>query len=414
MTENGQGPPQMPLDDLRVVDLCRYGPGQLAGMVLGDLGADVVRVDEPARSLPANLRTAVHPDGRTARELVTYAPNRNKRSIVADLKLPAGRDIAHALIGQADIVLEGYRPGVAARLGIAYADVVAASPDLIYCSISGFGQTGPYRDRPGHDLNYLALAGLAGRTLDDRGRPVIPGTQLADFAGGTLHALVAILAALRHRERGGGGQYIDASMADGMFTVMTSLFSQYFGGQSDGRTMPDRLTGAAPFYNVYAAADGRWLTLCCNEHALWLQFCEAAGRPDLVAAHGDARLWPGAIAALRAEFARRTSAQWLALLPGLPVFAVLDPADVPDDPHVRARDIFWSGPDGNGTEVRQVAPRLGLTGSPGRIRSLPPRRGEHTTAILAELGYSATAVAALIGDGAVEAPLPDQTDKASR
>lgn len=380
----GVEPPlELPLSDLRVLDLCRYGPGQLAAMVLGDMGADVIRIDEPWTSLPENRRVRDRA-GLTERELPTYAANRNKRSIVLDLKHPEGRAAFLDLARSCDVVIEGYRPGVAARLGIAYDDVRAVRPDVVYCSVSGYGQSGPYRTRAGHDLNYVSMAGVTGRSRDSEGRPVVPGAQVADFGGGTLHALVGLLVALRHRDRGGGGQFVDAAMTDGVFTMLTSTFARYFAGVEDGRTVPVPLTGAAPYYQVYRAGDDRWLSLCCNETRLWEEFCQAVGRDDLIAAHDRVERWPAAIDALRETFSTRRAAEWLEILGDAPIFEVLDLADVPDDPQVRQRAVFIEVETATGEVVHQVGPMLRLSATPGAVRRLAPRRGEHTREVLAE------------------------------
>jgi crotonobetainyl-CoA:carnitine CoA-transferase CaiB-like acyl-CoA transferase len=403
---------RLPLADLRVLDLCRYGPGQLAAMVLGDMGADVVRIDEPWSSLPENRRVAGS-GGLTERELPTYAANRNKRSVVVDLKSPEGRDILLALAARSAVVVEGYRPGVADRLKVGYDDVRAVNPDVVYCSVSGYGQTGPYRTRSGHDLNYVSMAGVTGRSRDSDGKPVVAGAQVADFGGGTLHALVGILVALRYRDAGGGGQFVDAAMTDGVFTMMTSTFARHFTGVEDGRTVPVPLTGSAPYYQIYRTVDGRWLSLCCNETQLWRDLCRAIGRDDLEPAHDQPGRWPETIAELQATFATRPMSAWLDVLGDAPVFEVLDLADVPSDPQVRHREVFVDVPTPDGGSVRQVGPMLRLSRTPGAVRRLAPRRGEHTRQVLEELAGALANdldVADLLARGVVFDAIPDVPD----
>lgn len=389
------------LEDVSVLDLSRYGPGLLATMILADLGADVIHVEEPLSSLPPHRAFPVGADGRTEQELPEYAANRNKRSIVLDLKAERARHVFYRLVARADVVIEGFRPGVARRLGIDYETLRRRNRRLVYCSMSGYGQDGPEAARPGHDLNYLAFAGALSRSRDRSGAPVLPGLQLADFGGGTMHALVAVLAALRYRDRSGRGQYVDAAMIDGVTALMTNTFARYFAGIEDGRSWPVALTGASPYYNLYETRDERWLALCCNERSLWRRMCESLNRMDLVDLHDDPSRWPEATRSLRVEFRTRDLATWRRVLADVPIFPVQEIADVPEDPHARARRMFVEVPvaPGSATTVRQPASTMRLSEAPGVIRSLAPRRGEHTAAILSELGYTAREVEMLIREG---------------
>ena len=393
----------LPLDDLVVLDLSRYGPGLIAGMILGDMGAEVIHLEEPVASLPANRVVALDDRQRGERELPGYAANRNKRSIVVDLKAPAGVEVAHRLLKRADVVLEGFRPGVADRLGIGYEAARQINPGVIYCSISGYGQQGPYARRAGHDLNYVALAGVLSRTRSRAGEPVVLGVQAGDFAGGTLHALVGILTAVHHRQRTGQGQFIDAAMVDGVLALMTNTFSRHFLGLEPGDSEPVVLTGASPFYNVYPTSDGAWVSIGCVETHLWNNLCELLDRPDLVAAYADQGRWPEAIDELTTVFAGRPLAVWRELLDDANVAfaAVNDVADVAGDPHLIDRGSVWDGVDEDGAPIRQLAPSLRLSETPGTVRRLAPTRGEHTAEILAECGYDDESVDRLMGHGVV-------------
>ncbi|HWN97786.1 MAG TPA: CaiB/BaiF CoA-transferase family protein, partial [Blastocatellia bacterium] len=265
------------LDGIRILDLSRMLPGPYCSMMLGDLGAEVIKVEEPRIGDPTR-HTRPLVNGQSAAFALV---NRNKKSIAIDLKQPDGRDLFLKLASTADCVLEQFRPGVVERLGIGYPAVSEINPRIVYCSLTGFGQDGPHRDRSGHDLNYLALSGVLGLTTDERGKPVIPGVQVADLAGGMIAAF-AILAALLARERTGRGQYVDVSMFDVMVSMLPVPAAHHFAG----KTMPVGgkyvLSGAYPFYSVYETSDQEFMTLGALEPKFWANFCKTVGREDLI------------------------------------------------------------------------------------------------------------------------------------
>ncbi|MEJ2560117.1 MAG: CaiB/BaiF CoA-transferase family protein, partial [Anaerolineae bacterium] len=266
------------LDGLRVLDLAHLLPGEFAAMWLGDLGADIIKVEAP--QVASDRQLAIPRDPATP---YRAALNRNKRSLTLNLKDPPGLELLKQLVVTADVLLEGFRPGVMDRLGAGYNMLQAVNPKLIYCSISGFGQDGPYRLRPGHDSNYLALAGLLGLNRGNDEQPHLLPIQLADVGGGAIPAVIAILAALIARDRTGQGQYIDVSMLDGAlaWTYFLLPLSRKLALAEVG-IGTGMLTGEALCYNVYETKDGRYLSVAALEPKFWRRLCDAIQRPDLL------------------------------------------------------------------------------------------------------------------------------------
>lgn len=374
--------PPGPLSGIHVLDLAPLLPGAFAAMWLGDLGADVVKVESP--DIAANYTRFI---GDPAGGLGPYfaAINRNKRSIVLDLKQPAGQEALRRLAATADILVEGFRPGVAERLGAGYDTLRALNPRLIYCSISGFGQDGPYRDMPGHDLTYLALAGILGMNRTNEQAPHPLPVQVADIGGGAMPALTAILAALYHRERTGVGQHIDLALLDGALSWL--CFALPLVQRPDlaevGQAM---LTGGALNYNVYETGDGRHLAVGALEPRFWSAVCDAIGRPDLVRLGGNPE--PGAaarLAGLRALFRSRTLAEWTAVLD--PQRTACAPVNTLEemlaDPQIVHRGIVLGG-----ESAPQVKFPARLSATPASMRRPAPKLGEHTEEILREIGMS--------------------------
>ena len=393
-----------PLDGIRVLDLTRYGPGPYCTMILGDLGAEVIAIDQaragPERTGPQPM---IGPDGVLGG--AGGWMRRNHRRVGLDLKHPHGREVAARLLDRSDVLVEGFRPGVAARLGFDPAALEAAHPRLVCCSISGFGQDGPYRDRAGHDLNYLGWGGLLAGSRGADGHPVVPATVIADLAGGGMQAVIGILAALFSRERSGRGQRVDASLVEGIVALMAPMLTRLASGDVRRWSL---LTGESPWYRVYATADGRHLTVAAVEPWFWAAVCAVVGRPDWVEGQFDTTTWPQRRAELAAIIAGRTLAEWRSRF---------DPADacvapVPEleevlaDDHHRARGTFTEvvAPDG-GVSV-QVRPLPRLSATPASIRRGAVGYGADADAVLAELGYDAGERARLLGSGAVAGPAP--------
>ncbi len=246
----------MPLEDLKILDLSRLAPGPFCTMLLADLGADVIVVEPPPASRAALAMGALARSGDEERAAAYNVMGRNKRSVILNLRDDDARKAFHRLDATADVVLEGFRPGVIGRLGVDYATISKINPRIVYCSLSGYGQTGPYRDLVGHDINYISIGGALGMIGWPGQPPAIPLNVIADFAGGGLHAAFAILAALLARERTGRGQYVDIAMSDGVLYLLASVVGGYFGtGSAPGRG-DTVLNGSVPHYNVYQCKDG--------------------------------------------------------------------------------------------------------------------------------------------------------------
>jgi alpha-methylacyl-CoA racemase len=380
-----------PLAGVRVVELAGLGPAPFAAMLLADLGADVVRVD---RAVPDGLRL-----GTGERADVV---NRGKRSIAVDLKNPLGTDFVLGLIGNADVLIEGFRPGVAERLGLGPEECSARNPRLVYARMTGWGQDGPLASVAGHDIDYIALSGALWATGRVDEAPVAPLNLLGDYAGGSMFLVMGVLAALLEARSSGQGQVVDAAMVDGaavlttMFTAMASM--GVWDLTSRGTNVLD--TGA-PWYDTFACADGKWVAVGAIEPQFYATLVRLtgfrAGQPDAHLQPGSDQ-WPALKAEWAAHWRTRTRDEWAELLGGSDacVQPVLDWAEREQHPHLQARKTFVEV-DG----ITQAAPAPRLTRTPLGIHRPPPLRGEHTGEIAAELGLSEEAVQELLGSGAL-------------
>jgi alpha-methylacyl-CoA racemase len=361
-----------------VIDLSRLAPGPYCSMLLGDLGADVVRVDRPGTD--AGLLEML---------------GRNKRSIVLDLKRREAQGVLHRLCAGADVLLEGFRPGVTARLGADYETVSRINPRIVYCSLTGYGQTGPLAQEAGHDIDYIAVAGVLGQLEVGDEPPIPPLNLVADFAGGGLMAAFGIAAALYERERSGRGQYLDAAMIDGSASLMAMHFATA-GALSDPRR--GVMNGAAPFYRCYRCADGRDVAVGAVEakffRALW-EGLDLGPVPEQM----DRASWPDQRDRIAERFATRTRDEWVVHFHGRDacVAPVLALDEVPKQPHHLARSSFAAGAGGR----EQVAPAPRFSRTPGGVRRQGGASGAETDAILAEAGCSPEEIRALRAGGSV-------------
>lgn len=378
-----------PLGRLRMLDLSRQLPGPFCSTMLADLGADVLVIANPADPFGVGIPFL----------------SRNKRHMTLNLKHDTGREIFLRLAADADVVLEGFRPGVTARLGINYDTLRAVNPRLIYCSISGYGQDGPYRDKVGHDINYLGYAGVL-QYMGERDRsPIVPGVQIADIGGGALVAAIGILSAVIAREQTGRGQFVDVAMLDGAvaWNVYHALLYLMTG------RLPERgaeqLTGQYPCYAVYETRDRRHVTIGAYETHFWATLCRHFGREDFVARQWDeGEIRDEMFRFFRERFRQKTMAEWIAELGGTDICfgPVLTLPEVFADPQVRHRRMVVESGDGDaagGTPL--IGTPFKLSETPASLRTPPARFGEHTGAVLSGLGMSPDAIARLREQGVV-------------
>ncbi|MGH8713233.1 MAG: CaiB/BaiF CoA transferase family protein [Casimicrobiaceae bacterium] len=387
-----------PLAGVRVLDLSRLLPGAVCTLHLADLDADVVKVEDTGRGDYArSLGIAAEEAGSPPRERVSALyrmVNRNKRSLALDLKAVAGRDAFLRLAQRADVIVESFRPGVTDRLGVGYADVAPIHPRLVYCSITGYGQTGPYRDRPGHDINYLGYAGVLDQTGTADGAPALSNLPVADLLGGAMNASTAILAALFGASRTSRGAHIDIAMTDG--ALAHNIFALH-AIETTGHAQPrgrDLLTGGVPCYGVYATQDGRHLAVGALEEKFWRTLCESLRRPDLVSRRlATGRDGDAVRQELAAIFARRPQSYWAERLAAVAccVTPILSPDEALADAQVGARGMVVTAPDGS----RQYAPPFRLGGHEFAMARTAPAQGEHSSEVLREAGFSADEVSAL-------------------
>jgi crotonobetainyl-CoA:carnitine CoA-transferase CaiB-like acyl-CoA transferase len=359
----------MALEGIRVLDLSFYLPGPFCTMMLADLGADVLHVErpgvgDPARDLPVRM-------GDTS--ALDWWVNRNKRSVALDLKSPAGREAFLDLVRRADIVVEGFRPGVADRLGVGYEACAKTNKAIIYCALSGYGQTGPYRDRPGHDINYAAESGMFDVTGHKDGPPVVIGFPVTDVGAGGLVASTAILAAYVHRLRTGEGQMIDVSILDGSVAMAGMQIMHALAGTPPVRGV-DMNSGGVPYSRLYETADRGHIAVGSMEPHFWELLCRGLGRPDLAAAQHD----PSVGVTLEALFREHPLPHWAAVLGEVHacVSPVVPVGQVKDHPQVRDREMITLMADRQGTLRPQVANPIRMSRTPPSLRSPAPQLGQ--------------------------------------
>lgn len=392
-----------PLEGLLVVDLTRALAGPYCTLMLGDFGARVVKIEVPTGGDDARGWGPPFLAGESAYFL---GINRNKESLTLDLKTPEGQQVLGRLVARADVLVENFRPGIMERLGFAYPAVCALNPGLVYCSISGFGQDGPYRERTAYDLILQGMGGLMGITGEEGGPPVKVGVAVTDIAAG-MFAAYGILAALRVRDRTGMGQLVDVSMLDGQVAWMTYQAGHYFATGEN----PKRLGSAHPSivpYQAFRTRDG-YVNVAVGSEAIWGRFVVAVGAPEM-ADDPRFRVNPDRVAhrevlivRLEELFATRTTADWVATLEeaGVPCGPIYLLSDLFSDPQVQHRAMVVEMDHPRSGRIRQTGVPVKLSSTPGRIVSPPPVLGEHTAAILAELGYDAETVLGMHRTGVI-------------
>jgi crotonobetainyl-CoA:carnitine CoA-transferase CaiB-like acyl-CoA transferase len=395
----------MPLEGIRVLDLSRLAPGPFCTMLLGDLGADVLLVEAPPQALPGGgVRPEQAIDPEAGDRAAAYnALGRNKRSIILNLRHDEARRLFYRLAETADVVLEGFRPGVVKRLGVDYETIRGINPRIVYCSLSGYGQDGPYAQMVGHDINYISIAGALGMIGWPEQPPAIPLNVIADFAAGGLHAAYAILAALLARQRTGRGQHLDIAMSDGVMYLLTLAITQHLATGEVPRPGETLLNGGVPFYNVYQTKDGRWISVGSLEPHFFANLCRAMGREDFIPLQYDAARREEVFAYFRETFRTKTRDEWFQVLreTDICVAPVYSLDEALADPHNQHRGMVMEIEHPTLGKVRQVGIGTKLSDTPGAVRSPAPRPGQHTDQVLADLGYDAERIAALREAGAI-------------
>jgi alpha-methylacyl-CoA racemase len=398
----------LPLSDVRVLDLTRLLPGGFCSLLLADLGAEVVKVEDTGMGDYIRWAPPFYGDEEQqalgTRSALYLSLNRGKRSVRLDLKTDGGREAFLRLVAGYDVVLEGFRPGVLDRLGVGYERMREANPGIVYCALTGYGHDGPYTQRAGHDINYLGQTGLLGLTGAKEGPPVLPAGQIADLGGGALMAAVGVLAALHERRRSGEGQMVDISMADGALSWLAMVAGRYFcDGEVPRRGEPE-LAGGLLCYLPYEAADG-WVSCGALEPKFWAAFCHGVDRPDLVERQFEA---PGSEAwrEVAEVFRSRSRAEWLAFNDDHDccIEPILELDEALDSELVRARGMVSElEQPGLGT-VRQLGVPVKLSRTPGDPTRPAPALGADTDEVLRDAGYSEEELAALKESGAVAGP----------
>ena len=388
-----------PLSGIRVVDFTRLYPGPLATMMLGDMGADVIKIEDV--SSPDYMR--FYPPYVEGESAGYPAVNRSKRSLAMDLKSETGKKIFFALLPSTDLVIEPFRPGLIDKMGFGYQKACEVKPDIIYVSLTGYGQTGPYASHAGHDINFIGYSGILSATGTRQTGPVIPGPQLGDIAGGAYMTVIASLAALAARTRTGRGQQVDVSMLDGLMPLMTLQMAHAEATLTAFAPDEAPLSGGLACYGVYRCSDGKFMALGILEEKFWKKFCNLADRPDWkerFLVHGaEAQTLRHEIAAL---FLTKTREEWAAIgqKADICLTPVLGVDEVDKDPHLRARAMIVEK-NQTGEKINGVGVPIKFSQTPAHPKNAAPALGADTASILGEIGYSTGQIAALQKDGVI-------------
>ena len=392
-----------PLDGIRVVDLSRVVSGPFCTMTLADMGADVIKIEEPGRG---DESRAFGPPFLGGESPYFLSINRNKRSCTVNLKCEDGRAVLHRLVARADVLVQNFRPGAMERLGLDYAELAARHPRLVYCSISGFGDSGPDAARPGYDLIVQGESGLMDLTGEPDGPPTRVGTSIADLTTG-LMAAQGILLALYARQTTGRGQHVRVAMLDALVSLLTYNTGNYFAtGEAPTRRGNDH-PSVAP-YQTLRAADG-WINLGIANDALWRRYCDAIERPDLrddprfATAPARVRHRTELIPVIEALSLLRTVGEWTDLLgaAGVPCGRIRNVAEVCTHPQLTERGRIVERPHPTAGVVKMIGQPIELGDTPGSIRTAPPLLGEHTDDVLRETGYTDEEITSFRDEGAI-------------
>jgi len=376
----------LPLERMQVLDLSQMLPGGLCTQILADLGADVIKIENPHggdgfRSAPPRIG---------ANGSFFHILNRNKKSITLNIKKPEGREIFLKMAVHADVIIENGRPGAMHKIGLAYDDIQSLNSRMIYCSLTGFGQTGPYRERPAHDINILAISGILD-LLGEKGRPpIVPAIMISGAGGGGINAALAIMAALLRRERTGKGQYLDVSILDGLTPFLALMMSEYLGRKEAPVRGESRLGGGHACYNIYETKDGKFIAIGCLEDKFWRELCRALGREDLK----EDLMAPlprqnEMIQEFKIIFLRKTREEWLAILDRYDIcFSPVNSLpEALDDQQIKHRGLWYQTSHPTDGEIPQQSFPVKFSQDQPELRIPPPLLGEHTREILKAIGY---------------------------
>ena len=390
----------LPLEGIRVLDLSSLLPGSLCTQILADLGADVLKIENPQagdgfRETPPLVKTMGS---------YFHMINRNKKAMTLNLRDPAGRDIFLKMVPQADILLHSFRPGIMQRMDLAYEDLKKINPGLIHCSLTGFGQDGPYCDRAAHDINVLGISGILDLLGEKGGRPIIPGVQFAGAGAGSLNAVIGILASLLRRERTGMGQYIDAALLDGLTPFLGLVMSTFLTTGQLPKRGETLVGGGYVFYNIYETSDRKYIVLGCLEEKFWQEFCRAIEREDLI----EDQFVTGPrqdemITEIQRIMLQKTRQEWLDILSHYEtcVSPVNSLEEALQDPHIRHRGLWFKAQHPVDGEIGQQGFSIKFSEDQPGWRTHPPSFGEHTREILLQMGYNEAAIDDLAEKGVI-------------
>ncbi|WP_209122689.1 CaiB/BaiF CoA-transferase family protein [Alkalihalobacillus sp. BA299] len=377
----------LPLENVRVLDLSRLLPGPFCTLTLADFGADVIKVEDPK---VGDYARWYEPQVKGQNQMF-LSLNRNKRSVTLDLKSEKGKELFIQLVETSDILVESFRPGVMDRLGLGYETLKDINPKIIYCAITGYGQTGPYAQYPGHDLNYLSYAGLIDQQGEQKGKPISAAVQIADIGGGAQMATNGILLALLERNNSGKGQFVDISMLDGSISWLQTLLPDYLASKHVPERGASPLNGGKACYEIYETRDHRYLSVGALEPKFWVEFCKTINKDDIIPLL-DAPLEQQnkMKIEIQAIIQQKTLKEWTEIFDGVDacVAPVLNFDEVIENPQVVHRQLIKDIYDSNLGEIQQIGVPIKLSETPGEIRFQAPKLGEHNNEILAELGYS--------------------------
>ncbi len=389
-----------PLQGIRVLDCTRLLPYQYCTMILGDLGAEVLKVEEPIEGDYGRWGDA----SRTYESTAFVMANRNKKSMKLNLKAEKGKEIFKTLAATYDVLIESFRPGVMNRLGLGYETISQVNPEIIYCSATGYGQSGAYRHKAGHDINYLSISGILAWTGEHTERPVIPAIPFGDMAGGGLFSALAIIAALLGRERTGKGQYVDVGQTDVLTSLNILNLAECVARKKGQTARPHNLRGGTLCYNTFKTMDGKFIALGALEPKFWANFCKKIGREDLL----EKRLLPyaeGAEAteALKRLFESKTQKEWVEILGDEDVCfsPILTPEETLEDGHLAERGMITTMDDSKRGRTIQIGFPAIFSDGLNFKRSPAPFFGEHTTEVLTHLGFSSSEIETLQKQGVI-------------